>query len=152
MNSRTDTKRSLQEVWNNTSFNFYLMIQLVRAEALVDISASTGSVFAFDAPKNGKLLLNQSWLRFEEAAGTQTSAAGVASIEVGGTECATYTSTKSEAIGDTSVWTQDSTVGDDQAVYFSQGDVIDVKLKTQASGGTVTGTIRAYLAIQIDAN
>ena len=128
------------------------MEQLVRAEALVDISATAGSVFAFDAPKAGKLLLNKSWLRFEEAAGSQTTTAGVASVEVGGTEVATYTSTKAEAVGDTSVWTQDSTVGDDQAVYFSQGDVVDVTLKTQAVGGTVTGTIRAYLAIELDAN
>lgn len=123
------------------------MVHVVRAEDLVDISASAGVSFTMDAPFAGKIMLGSCWARWEEAAGTQTTTAGVASIEVGGTEYATLTSGKNEAIGDRDVFTL-SGVGVDKAVYVAAGDLIDVKLKTQAVGGTVTGTIRVYLCFE----
>ena len=127
------------------------MTQTVQAEAVVDISASTGSVFKFKAPRAGKILLNECWARWTEAAGTQTTTAGVASIEVATVEQATITSGKDEAVGDVDTWTLASTVGNDKAVYFAAADLIDVKLKTQAVGGSVTGELRAYLVIELAA-
>lgn len=127
------------------------MTQTVQAEAVIDISASTGSVFKFKAPRAGKILLNECWGRWSEAAGTQTTTAGVGSIEVAGTEYATLTSGKDEAVGDVDTWTLAATVGNDKAVYFAAADLIDVKLKTQAVGGTVTGEIRVYLVVELAA-
>lgn len=124
---------------------------LLRAEALVDISASTGSVFTIDAPRAGYLDINKTFGRWEEATGSQTSVVAVASIEVGGVEIALLTASQSGAIADTQNFLADGTnaIGSNPHVEFSAGDVIDVTLKTQASGGTTTGTLRVYLALDI---
>jgi hypothetical protein len=123
----------------------------VKADTVVDVSAGAGSVFKFDAPKAGKLLLDSSYFVVEEA--FQAAAVlGVASIEVGGVEVATYTSLGTEALDDSATLTEDGTVATAANPYaaFSAGDVLDVKLKTQATGGVgQNGTLRAYLAFEL---
>lgn len=125
------------------------MIQSYVADTVIDFSASTGSVFKIDAPRAGKLLIAQSFLVFEEAVGDATTQ-GVGSLEVGGTEVASYDTLGTEAVDDSATWTPDGTVATaaNPYAFFSAGDVIDVQLKTQASGGTTTGTARAYLVLQ----
>ena len=123
-------------------------MQYVRAEAVVDIDASADTTaFTMEAPRAGKLLLNQSWCRIEEAIDNPTSA-GVASIEVGGTEYGTVTVVDNDIIGDSYTITEATAVGDDHAVPFSAGDDIECITKTAGTGGTGGGTLRFYLAIE----
>lgn len=119
------------------------------ADTVIDFSASTGSVFKYDAPRAGKLDIHGSYLVFEEAVGNATTQ-GVASLEVNAVEVATYDTLGTEAIDDSATWTPDGTVATaaNPVAYFGAGEVIDVKLKTQASGGTPTGTARAYLKLE----
>jgi len=128
--------------------------KLVRAEAVVDISAAAATTaFTMDVPFDGYLVIDESFARWEEDAGSQTTTAGVASIEVGGNEVATITSAKDEVIGDTDTWTVDGTYATaaNPVVKVSAGDAVVLKTKTQAVGGTVTGTLRAYLAFDFGA-
>lgn len=120
------------------------------ADAVVDFSASTGSVYKFDAPAAGKLDLSQCYVVFEENVGDATTQ-GVLSIEVGGVEVATYTTLGTELEDDSARLTADGTVATsgNPVVAFAAGDVIDVKNKVQASGGTTTGTARVVLAYHI---
>lgn len=122
---------------------------IIIADTVIDFSASTGSVYKLDAPRAGKLLIDQCWITFEEAVGDATTQ-GVASIEVGGTEVATYDTLGTEAIDDSAEFTPDGTVATtaNPMAPIASGDVIDVKLKTQASGGTTTGTGRVHLVIE----
>ena len=121
------------------------------ADAVVDVSAATGSVYKFDAPRAGKLLIDQCFLVVEEA--FQAAATlGEASIEVGGTEVAAYTSLGTEALDDRGVFTADGTVAttSNPYAYFAAGAVIDVQGKTQAAGGAgQNGTLRVHLAYEL---
>ena len=78
----------------------------------------------------------------------QSSAQGVVSIEVGGNEVATCTANISASIGDTQTFTVDGTYATaaNPHVEFAAGDVIEIKIKTQASGGTTTGEGIVHLA------
>ena len=129
-------------------------VQLVRAEAVVDISAAADtSAFTMDAPKAGYLVIDQCFARAEEATGSQTSAQGVVSIEVGGTEVATLTADQSQSIGHVQTFTVDGTnaTAKNPVYKFAAGDTIEAVTKTQASGGTVTGTYRVYFACDFGA-
>ena len=112
------------------------------ARTAVDISASAASFEAFDAPFAGYLDVSGAYLEWTEATGSQTTTVAVISIEVGGTEVATCTASQGGAIGDVQLFTPDGTVATaaNPHVEIAAGDVIDIKLKTQAVGGTVTGT------------
>lgn len=128
------------------------MIQIIRAEAIADIDAAADTAaFVMDAPRAGKLVINQCFGRWEEAAGTQTTTAGVVSLEVNDNEVGTITSAKNEAIGDADTFTVDGTNATSaNPVYgFTAGQEIAVRTKTQAVGGTVTGTVRVYLALDL---
>lgn len=122
----------------------------ITADTVVDFSGSTGSVFKFKAPRAGRLNVHESFLIFEELVGDATTQ-GVMSLEVGGVEVATYTTLGdgTEAVDASGNFTVDGTVATakDPHVAIAAGDVIDVKLKTQASGGTTTGTARAFLSL-----
>jgi len=112
--------------------------------------ASDTTSFTFDAPKAGKILLNQSFAVVIEAIGSMTTTVGVGSIEVGGTEIATITPTASDAVGTAYTLTPVSAVvGDDQSYPVSAGDAIEFITKTQAVGGTVTGELEVVLAMEL---
>ena len=83
-----------------------------------------------------------------EATGTQTTQ-GVVSIEVGGVEVATLTAARSGALGDSQVFVVDGTYTTAASPYaeFSAGDVIEVKIKTQAVTGA-EGEGSVYLALE----
>lgn len=132
----------------------------LRAEAVVDLSAADDTTaFTMDAPGNGYVQVDEIWGRFEEAvaSGGFTTVAPVMSIEIGGTEVGTYTTgtaATAQAVGDTigSIFTPDGTTATaaTSAVEVSTGDVIALKTKTQGTGGTVTGTIRCYIPMDLD--
>jgi len=127
---------------------------LVRSEAVVDINAAAATAaFAMDAPRAGYLVLNECWGRAEEATGTQTGTQGVVSIEVGGTEVASFTCDISQAIGHTQTFTPDGTnaTAANPVYPVADGDEITCVTKTQAAGGTVTGTYRIYLSFDYGA-
>lgn len=130
----------------------------LRMEAIADLdAASATSATKFKVPAAGFVNVKQIFGRFEEAvaAGGFSSTAGVASIEVGGTEVATWSTgvaATARAIGDTVVTTVDGTVATNAqgAVKVAAGDLIEVKTKTQGVGGTVTGTIRFYIPVELN--
>lgn len=123
----------------------------IGATETIDLNdASDTSQYTFDAPKNGKILLRESFAIVQEAIGTMTSTTGVGSIEVGGTEIATITPTASDAIGTAYTLTEGSGVGDDGTYPVSAGDAIEFITKTQAVGGTVTGELEVVLALELD--
>lgn len=117
---------------------------------IVDFSASTGVVYTFDAPKAGKLVLDQCYGTAEEAIGDATTQ-GVMIIQVNDVTVATYTTIGTEAIGDKLNFTVDGTVATatNPVAYFTAGQKIDVELSVQASGATTTGTARVYLAMEL---
>lgn len=129
------------------------MQSTLRMEAVVDLDASSGtSATKFKAPGAGWVNVKEMFGRFEEAvaAGGFSSAAGVASCEIGGVEVATWSTgvaATARAIGDTVQPTVDGTVATNAqgAVKVAAGDLIEFKTKTQGTGGTVTGTIRFYV-------
>lgn len=124
-------------------------------EAVVDLDASSAtSATKFKCPGAGYIDIAATFGRFEEAvaAGGFSSAAGVASIEVGGTEVATWSTgvaATARAIGDCVTVTPIATYSD-KAIVVASGDLIEVKTKTQGSGGTVTGTIRFWIPVEFD--
>lgn len=130
----------------------------LRMEAVVDLdAASATSATKFKVPAAGYVNVKQIFGRFEEAvaAGGFSSAAGVASIEVGGTEVATWSTgvaATARAIGDTVQVTVDGTTATNAqgAVKVAAGDLIECKTKTQGTGGTVTGTIRFYVSLDVN--
>lgn len=133
------------------------MRTLIRAEAVVDLdAASATTAFTIKAPGAGTISISAVFGRFEEAvaAGGFSTTAGVASLEVAGTEYATWSTgvaATARAIGDTVLVTANTAsnaLGDN--VTFASGDAITLKTKTQGVGGTVTGTIRFYLPLEVN--
>ncbi len=125
----------------------------LRMEAVVDLdAASATSATKFKCPGAGYVHVKQIFGRFEEAVAASgfSTAAGVASVEVGGLEVATWSTgvtATARAIGDTVQVTVDGTnvtaaLG---SIKVAAGDLIEIKTKTQGTGGTVTGTIRFYI-------
>lgn len=129
-----------------------------RQEAVVDLDAASGtSATKFKVPAAGYVHVKQIFGRFEEAvAGSGfSSTAGVASIEVGGLEVATWStgvSATARAIGDTVQVTVDGTNVTAAAgvIKVAAGDLIECKTKTQGAGGTVTGTVRFYVPFEVN--
>lgn len=128
-----------------------------RAEAVVDLDAASNTTsFTVVAPGAGSIALSAVFGRFEEAiaSGGFTTTAGVASLEVAGVEYATFstgTNATARAIGETVLLTPNATataLGGN--VNFNAGDSITLKTKTQGAGGTVTGTIRFWLPLDLD--
>lgn len=114
----------------------------------VDLSASADTTaWTMEAPRAGKVHLNLCYGRVAEEISTPATN-GVTSLEIGGTEYGTMTATDSDAVGETYTVTEAAAVGEDAVVYFSAGDDIAVKTKTQAAGGGgQDGTIEWHLAI-----
>jgi hypothetical protein len=106
-------------------------------------------VETFDAPFNGYLDVSGCYAEWTEATGSQTGTQGVISIEVGGNEVATLTASQGGSAGDVQTFTVDGTYATsaNPHVEISSGDVIEIKVKTQASGGTVTGEAVVHLAL-----
>lgn len=137
-----------------------MAFQVHRAEAVVDLSAADDTTaYTIDAPGAGFVQVDEIFGRFEEAvaSGGFTSTAPVMSLEIGGTEVATFTTgtaATARAIGDTikSIFTPDesNSFAAVSAYKVSAGDAITLKTKTQGAGGTVTGTIRLYIPMDID--
>ncbi len=114
----------------------------MRADLSADISdASDTTQFTVNAPYKGVIRLDECFIRWSEATGTQTTTPGVISISVAGTEVATLTAGLSLAIGQTQRFTANTpaTTPKDPYIEFNAGDAIVVKTKTQAVGGTITG-------------
>jgi hypothetical protein len=129
------------------------MKTLLRVEAAVDLDAASDTTASiFKAPGAGTVNVSEAFGRFEEAvAGSGfSSAAGVASIVIGGTEYGTWStgvSATARAIGDTVPVT---VTGSNTAVVVAAGDTITVKTKTQGTGGTVTGTLRWFIPCEFN--
>lgn len=127
-------------------------------EAVVDLdAASDTTATTFKAPAAGFVNVKQIFGRFEEAvaSGGFSSAAGVASVVIGGVEVATWSTgvaATARAIGDTVQVTVDGTnvTAANGVLKVAAGDAIVIKTKTQGTGGTVTGTLRFYVPIECD--
>lgn len=129
------------------------MYKFIQAYAVADLNAASDTTAAtFVAPLDGKIMIGETVGVAEEAIGTMTTTNAVVSIEVDGQEVGTLTPTPSDVIGTAYVFTPDGTIATsangDGSVQFTTGDVITVKTKTQAVGGTVTGTIRVNYAFE----
>lgn len=128
-------------------------VSFYKADAVVDLDAAGGTAAAtIKAPGDGYIFVKEIFGRFEEAvaAGGFSTTAGVASIEVNSVEVATWSTgvaATARAVGDTVLVTAAS--GYD-LVKVTSGQTITVKTKTQGVGGTVTGTLR--LMIPMDVN
>lgn len=132
------------------------MKTLLRMEATVNLDASSAtSATIFKAPGAGYIDVASCFVNFEEAiaAGGFSSTAGVASLEVGGVEVATYSTgvapAAGKAIGDTALVTPVAAYAD-KAVTFAAGATIEAKTKTQGAGGTVTGTARFWIPVEFN--
>jgi len=132
------------------------MKTLLRMEGIVDLNAADAtSASIFKAPGAGYIDVAACFVRFEEAvaAGGFSTTAGVASLEVGGVEVATWSTTVApsagKAIGDTAMVTP-ATAYADKPVTFASGATIEVKTKTQGVGGTVTGTARFWIPVEFN--
>lgn len=127
-------------------------------EAVVDLdAASDTTATTFKAPAAGWVNVKQIFGRFEEAvaAGGFSSTAGVASIVIGGVEVATWSTgvaATARSIGDTVQVTVDGTnvTNAQGSLKVAAGDAIVCKTKTQGAGGTVTGTIRFYVPLDMN--
>lgn len=126
------------------------MEYLISAPGAADISQTADTTnFTMEAPFAGKLNIDKAFLVWTEATGSQTSAQGVVSIEVAGTEVASLTANQSDAIGESQTFTLDSALDEGSPyVYFSAGDDIEVITKTQAAGGGTTGDGVVYLPVE----
>lgn len=121
------------------------MRQMYTAIAAADISdADATTQFTMEAPYKGTIRLDECFLRWSEATGTQTTTPGVISITVGSTEVATLTANLSDAIGQTQRFTASS----DKYIEFAAGDNIIIKTKTQAVGGTLVGDGDVSLSLE----
>lgn len=118
--------------------------------SIVDFSAGAGVVYTLDAPKAGKIDVSKCFGNAEEAIGDATTQ-GVMSIEVDDVEIASYTTLGTEAIGDRLNFSPDGTYTTTVNPYytFAAGAKIEVVLKTQATGGTTTGTARVRLYLML---
>lgn len=106
----------------------------------------------FECPHAGRLNLEESFIMWTEATGTQTSAVAVQAIEINDVEVATLTANQSDAIGQTQRFTvTDGAIAGLSAgnpvVDLAAGDIIGLVTKTQASGGTTTGDGTHYLSL-----
>lgn len=127
-------------------------------EAVVDLDASSSTVAStFKVPAAGYINVKQIFGRFEEAvaSGGFSSTAGVASVKVGSLEVATWSTgvaATARSIGDTVQVTVDGTNVTDAngVIKVAAGDAITVNTKTQGAGGTVTGTLRFYIPIDLN--
>ncbi len=130
------------------------MITIVKGnESGADISDAAGTdQYLFNAPFNGKVLVDKCYVRWAEATGTQTSAQGTINLLVAGTTVGTMTASQSAAVGSTNGFAVDGTnaTATDPWYPFSAGDAILCEIGTQASGGTVTGDGEIYLAVAYD--
>jgi len=124
----------------------------VRAENAADISdAADTTQYTIYAPFKGVIRLDECFLRWTEATGTQTTTAGVISISVAGTEVATLTAGVSLAIGKTQRFTSTTptTNPKDPYIEFAADDAIVIKTKTQAVDGTITGDGDVFLHLEL---
>lgn len=118
------------------------MYTAILAADISDADATTQ--FTMEAPYKGTIRLDECFLRWSEATGTQTTTPGVISITVGSTEVATLTANLSDAIGQTQRFTASS----DKYIEFAAGDNIIIKTKTQAVGGTLVGDGDVSLSLE----
>lgn len=128
------------------------MRQMYSAILAADISdADATTQFTYKAAKKGVIRLDECYLRWSEATGTQTTTAGVISITVAGVEVATLTAGLSLSIGDTQFFTATTptTNPKDAWISFLVGDTIVIKTKTQAVGGTLTGDGDVSLSLEL---
>ena len=131
------------------------MFRNLTAPAVVDLSASTNTTFTFEAVGAGYILADQITGTLEEAiaAGGFTSTAGIVQVQVGSAVVAQYstgTTVAGLALGQTVEFTPDATNAPEGVFNFEAGDIITVKLTTQGSGGTVTGTLRVNIPLEED--
>lgn len=131
------------------------MFRNLTATAVVDLSAATNTTFTYEAVGGGYILADQITGTLEEAiaAGGFTSTAGIVQVQVGSTVVAQYstgTTVAGEALGNTVEFTPSATNAPEGVYNFDAGDVITVKLTTQGSGGTVTGTLRVNIPMEED--
>jgi len=134
-------------------------MQLVyKVDAVVDLDAAAGTSAAIiKSPGDGYIFVKGIFARFEEAvaAGGFSSAAGVASIEINSVEVATWSTgvaATARSIGDTVLVTVDGTNVTSANGHYkvTAGQTITVKTKTQGTGGTVTGTVRFNIPMDIN--
>lgn len=131
---------------------------VLEAGAVVDLdAASDTTAYTIDAPGAGMVLVGEIFGRFGEAvaSGGFSSTAGVASLEIGGTEVATWTTgvaATARAIGDTVQMTPDEVdaTAANSSYPVASGAAITLKTKTQGAGGTVTGTILWYIPMDLN--
>lgn len=131
------------------------MFRNLTASAVVDLSAATNTTYTYETVGAGYILADQITGTLEEAiaAGGFTSTAGIVQIQVGSTVVAQYstgTTVAGEALGNTVEFTPNATNAPEGVYNFDAGDVITVKLTTQGSGGTVTGTLRVNIPMEED--
>jgi hypothetical protein len=131
------------------------MFRNLTATAVVDLSASTNTTFTYETVGAGYLLVDQITGTLEEAiaVGGFTSTAGIVQIQVGSTvvaEFSTGTTTAALAIGQTVEFTPDTTNAPEGVFTVAAGDIVTVKLTTQGTGGTVTGTLRVNIPMEED--
>lgn len=131
------------------------MFRNLTATAVVDLSASTNTTFTYETLGAGYILADQITGTLEEAiaAGGFTSTAGIVQVQVGSTVVAQYstgTTTAALAIGQTVELTPDTTNAPEGIYPLVAGDVVTVKLTTQGTGGTVTGTLRVNIPMEED--
>ena len=121
------------------------MLQMLQATLAADISdAADTTQFTIEAPYRGVLRLDECFVRWSEATGTQTTTRGVISITVAGTEVATLTANVSDAVGQT----QKYTAAGEKYIEFDAGDAIVLKTKTQAVDGTIIGDGDVTLSLE----
>ena len=119
---------------------------VLQADGAADINASSDTTnYTVEAPLAGVLRLDECFLRWTEATGSQTTTQGVISIEVASVEVATLTANQSDGIGQTQLFTASG----DEYIEFAAGDVIAVLTKTQAVDGTVTGDGTCMLSLEL---
>lgn len=131
------------------------MFRNLTATAVVDLSAAANTTFTYETLGAGYILADQITGTLEEAiaVGGFTSTAGIVQIQVGSTVVAQYstgTTTPALAIGQTVEFTPDTTNAPEGIYNFVAGDIITVKLTTQGTGGTVTGTVRVNVPLEED--
>ncbi len=119
----------------------------------VDCNGSADTTYyIFNAPRAGKIHVEECWVTYEEAVGSQDTTAAAVSIEVATVEVGALTCTDSAAIGDTQSFTVTSTLGTTAngrgVINFAADDAIELIGKTQSVGTTVTGEARGYLTLE----
>jgi len=129
------------------------------AAEVADLSTTAASVFTFTVSGAGYLMCDQIMGRLEEAiaAGGFTTSAGVVTVTIGGVTVATFSTgattggntVAAGAIGKAYLFTGHATNAPGGQAPFTANQVILVAC-TAGVGGTVTGTMRVTLPIEID--